>query len=88
MYFVNLTTTRQLDGREDFEVVWGIGNKVVERTDDISSILDAEDAAQHFLYMLFARGCSAVRTEYTYQGPGVAEDFTDVFVEPNIYNFY
>ena len=88
MYFVNLITTRQLDGSESNEVVWGVGNRVKERADDISSFLDGTDVAQHFLYMLFSRGCSAVRVEYTYQGPGVAEDSTDIFVAPNIYNFY
>ena len=45
MYFVSLTTTRQLDGSESNEVVWGVGNRVKERTDDISSFLDGTDVA-------------------------------------------
>lgn len=88
MYFVNLTTTRQLDGSESHEAVWGVGNRVKERTDDISSFLDGTDVAQHFLYMLFSRGCSAVRVEYTNCGPGVKEDSTDVWEVKNEYRFY
>lgn len=83
MYFINLTTIRALDGSEKYEVMWGVGNKVEERTDDISSFLDATDVAQHFLHMLFERNCSAVKVEYTDCGPGVKEDSTDSWVVKN-----
>ena len=54
MYFVNLTATREQNGTERFEVMWGVGDKVRERTEDVSSFLDGTDVAKHYLDKLFS----------------------------------
>ena len=85
MYFVNLTATREQNGTERFEVMWGVGDKVRERTEDVSSFLDAADVAQHYLNKLFEFGCSAVRSELNQFNAG-AFDFCDRYIVGNPIN--
>lgn len=85
MYFVNLTTTREQNGSEAYEVMWGVGDKVRERTNDVSSFLDAADVAQHYLNKLFEFGCSAVMSEYTQFDAG-ALDFCERYIVENQMN--
>ena len=82
MYFVNLTATREQNGTERFEVMWGVGDKVRERTEDVSSFLDGTDVAKHYLDKLFEFGCSAVRYELTQFDAG-ALDFHDTWIVAN-----
>lgn len=81
MYFVNVITTRELNGNETHEIMWGVGSKVKERTDE-SGFLDAMDVAQHFLHKLEESGCSVIKVEHTQYTAG-SVDFADTWFVKN-----